>query len=652
MQGELPDWRRAIRETAWLYEPLREFFAERSARHQGLREQLNAARMPVTVETYLARSAVLAAVAGVGGAIAGAALTWWLAASGTLASLSGVPGTGGLGRFVGANRGLVVGMVLPVALAAAFAVGAWYARYYLPGRRAAGRARKIGVGYPAAVTFMYALSRGGLDIVEILERLAADEETYGEVAREAGLVVNQMDYLGKDFMQALREASEVTPSPILSDFFSDLLSIVESGGSVESFLQDQREDAVQEARSVQAEYLERVELFAEVYVTLLVAGPLFALILLMVMGITGTSTLSQVNAIVYLGIPGGSVLALLVLDQLGAPFRQTARQPSDAVGRRPERPDDEAVAAYAERKRRGELWRRLSNPRQLFTDEPLRVLVVSVPLALAAVGLLVAAGLVNPSLSAFRAAPLAATVFLLVVPAFVALVPLAVFQELRQRRLDTIRRRFPSVLSSWASANRMGLRPSDALQIASDRADNVLARELRQVHNETEWFDDLRGALLRLALRSRTRVGTRTLRLVVEADEASGNLDETLSVAAEDARMDRELERARSRELSSYVVAALISFLVYLAILMLINEFYFEQAVAIGQQAGADTAGLPLSLQSIDAAGFRLAFIHSSLVQAVFIGLMTGKLSRGRVLAGLKYSLALLAVTVVVFGVV
>ncbi len=460
-----------------------------------------------------------------------------------------------------------------------------------------------------------------------------------------------MDYLGRDFLQALREASEVTPSPLLSDFFSDLLSIVESGGSVDSFLADQREDAIQDARSVQAEYLERVELFAEVYVTLLIAGPLFVLILLMVIGITGTSTLREVNAIVYVGIPLGSTLAILVLDQLGAPFRQRTLAATEPILEPPTVPDDQAAKAYAKRKRRAQLLDTLTHPWRLFLDRPPHVLTLSVPLAAAVVGALVAGDLASVGLSALFDTPLRTTVLLIVVPLFVALVPLAAFQELRQRRLDTIRRRFPNVLSSWASANRMGLRPSEALRLASERADTALSAEMRRVNDETEWFDDLRGALLRLARRSRTRIVTRTLRLIVEADEASGNLDETLSVAAEDARMQRELERARTRELSSYVVAALVSFFVYLAILLLINEFYFEQAVAVGQQATTD-AELPVSLQSIDTAGFKLAFIHSSLVQALFIGLVAGKLSSGRVLAGLKYSLGLMIVTVVAFGVV
>jgi flagellar protein FlaJ len=56
-------------------------------------------------------------------------------------------------------------------------------------------------------------------------------------------------------------------------------------------------------------------------------------------------------------------------------------------------------------------------------------------------------------------------------------------------------------------------------------------------------------------------------------------------------------------------------------------------------------------LQAIDADGFQVAFIHSSLVQSLFIGLVAGKMAGGRALAGLKYSLLMVVVTILAFGV-
>ena len=640
-----------IRQTAWLYEPLRRFFADRSDRHEDLHDDLNAARIPVTVAGYLARSVILvllAALVGIGVGIGGALL---LAETGRIATLTGIGSLGALGRFVSTYRFVFVVLGLAVGFGLAFAVGTWYFRYYFPRYLAGVRAKKLNLMLPSAVSYMYALSRGGLDTVTVFRKLAAAEETYDEMAREAGLVINHVDYLGRDFMQALREASEVTPCDYTSEFFTDLLGVIESGGDVEAFLADQRNEALQDARVVQDSYIENIALFAEVYVTVLIAGPLFLLILLMVMGITGLGTLELVNIVVYVGIPLASVFSLLVLDRLGEPFRQTTTRPDDPVMERPDVPDDADAAAYAERKRRFSRRNRLSKFVARCRAKPARVLVASLPLAALAVGATALSGVVSPTVDGLYASPLVTTTLLFVAPFAVAVLPLVTFYELKRRRLDTILRRFPDVLSTIAGASRMGIRPSEAIGTTADRSEGPLSRELRKVHNEINWFNDFRGALLRLARRTRTRIVTRTLRLVVDADEASGNLSETLSVAAEDARTQRQFLRRRSQELSSYVAAAFISFFVYLAILLLINEFYFEQALALGQQSATSDPNLPISLQAIDADGFQLAFIHSSLVQSLFIGLVAGKMATGRTLAGLKYSLLMMAVTIAAFGV-
>lgn len=639
------------RRTTWLYEPVRQWFEDREGTHESLREDLNAARMGVTVDEYLARSAVLAVIVGVLGSGAGVALTVWLASTGTLAGVSGIGGLGGVGSFVGNNRTVFVAITLAVVVGAGSGIGTWYYRYTLPGRRARRRARELSLMLPHAVTYMYALTRGGLDVAEVMRRLAGSEETYGEVAREMGMVVNQMDYLGQDLMQAVRTTSEVTPCRYTSEFLGDLHGVIESGGDVESFLSDQREEATQDARAVQRAYIENISLFAEVYVTVLIAGPLFLLILLMVLGITGADTLTQVNVLVYAGIPGASMIALLLLDQLGSPFQQTSTPSAPERTTGPDVLDHPEIQAYAQRKRRVQLRETLRDPVTPVLQRPAKVLWASVPAALLTVGLFVLTGMVEPSVSAIYESAFIATTLLFVIPFVVATTPLVVAMELRRRRASAITDRFPDVLSSIASANRMGIRTADAIEAAAEDASHALSDELTQIHNEIEWFNDMQGALVRLSRRARLQITSRVLGLVVEADRASGNLAETLSVAADDARRQREFARDRSQALSTYVAAGVISFLVYLGILLLIDQYYFQEALVASQQTGPANPELPVSLQSLEATGFKVAFFHSSLVQALFIGLVSGKMVNGSALSGLKYSLLLIVLTVVAFGV-
>ena len=94
---------------------------------------------------------------------------------------------------------------------------------------------------PDAISFIYPLSVCGLNQLEILEATARADDTYGEVAKEFQSIVRETEYVGTDYRNAIREQAMVTPSEELSQFLSDMLSIVNSGGSMEGFLDDKKE---------------------------------------------------------------------------------------------------------------------------------------------------------------------------------------------------------------------------------------------------------------------------------------------------------------------------------------------------------------------------------------------------------------------------
>jgi flagellar protein FlaJ len=626
-------WRRTL---AGYLEPLRRRFERNRDRHATLRRELNQARFSVTYAEYLTQIAVTA----VGGGLFVALLTF------VAIQLSGI--------VLGAP---VLGPVLAVGLALLIGVGtgilAWYVGYTRPGRVAGRRARKLDVLFPSTVSYMYALAHGGLDPVEIVHRTARSEESYGEQAREMQLIINEMEFGGQDFVTAVGNAAELTPCETTADFLNDMVGVLESGGDFEAFLDEYRRENVEKHTSEQESYLEQIGLFAELYVTTLVAGPLFVIVLLLVIGVLGAETVDAVYLLVYLGLPLGTAVAVLALDQLNAPFVTTTNSTETTTEQAV--PDDDQAQAYAKRKRRYQLRQRLNNPLERFVRQPTSSLVLSVPVALVVVGGLAATGLARPTAEGFRSRPLVATVLFGVVPFVVIGGPLAVFYELRQRYINRVRERFPDVLSSIARANQSGISTANAIKMEHQRAEGVLEDELGRLYSDIKWFNDPSEAFRRLADRSRIDMTRRTMQLLAEANEASGNLQRTLSVAAEQARFRRQFAAARSREVASHVAVAVISFLVFLGIIVLLQQFYLVRVI----EAGAETAStdgeavpeLAASLQNIDADGFRLAFLHSVVIQGACIGFVAGKLSYGTVLAGVKYSIGMVLVAIAVFGV-
>lgn len=625
-------WRRRL---TGLLEPLRRRFERNRDRHGDLRRHLNQAHYGMTYDDYLTRIAVTA----VGGGLLVSALVFAaLEAVGLLSGASLVP------DLVNAAVALAVGVVTTLL--------AWYVGYTRPRRIANRRARELDVTLPSTISYMYALAHGGLDAVEIVRRTAQRQETYGEQAREMAMVVNEMEYAGSDFITALTNAAELTPCQATADFLGDMVGVLESGGDFEEFLADRRSEHVENLTSEQEAYLEQVGLFAELYVTLLVAGPLFLIILLLVIGVLGSETLGTVYAVVYLGLPLGTALAVLALELLNSPFVATAAKATGESG--PEVPDDENARAYAKRKRRLERIDRLKHPVSRFVRSPVTSLAVTVPLAALVIVAIVQLGLAEPSVEAFRSRLLWTTGLLGVVPFLVVTVPLTVFYEINRRYVERVQSRFPDILSSIARANRSGIGTVEAIEMEVERSTGVLAEELEKLYNDIRWFHDVSEAFLRLAERSRLQMTGRTMRLLAEANRASGNLHRTMTVAAEEARFQRQFAEARAREVVSYVAVAIVSFLVFVGILLLLQQFYLARIIEAGAQSAEVAAGLeaPGSLQNIDAEGFRVAFLHSAIIQGACIGLVAGKLSRGTVLAGIRYSIVMVLLSLGLFGVI
>ena len=268
--------------------------------------KLAEARMPDQVEMYVSRAL------GVGLLVGG--LLWAL---GTLIGY-GVFSLGlidpsalslGMPAPTPAIRDLLRSLVVPTAVlisglvfgSIGFALG-FGALVAVPYSRASSRKREINLLLADSVSFMYALSVGGLNQLEILRAMATAEDTYGEVSREFQSIVNETEYFGTDYRNAIRQQSMETPSDELSQFLADMLSIVNSGGDMEGFLKDKKEKHLRTSKQEREMTLETLELFGEMYMTLSLF-PLLLIIILVIMGMMGEADDRLLYVTVYLLIP-------------------------------------------------------------------------------------------------------------------------------------------------------------------------------------------------------------------------------------------------------------------------------------------------------------------------------------------------------------
>ena len=629
----------------------RTYFRERPDRFRKLQRWLNQARFGITYDVYLAATARYTIGAAAVGLVVGVVLSAQLMAMGVFAPLLDLPVVGGAVEPVLAP---LAGFVFGLLGIAVFGVGTAGARYYYPRVLVNQRRRNIDVLLPHAIVYMYALSHGGMNTFEVIKEVAAAEDVYGEVARECDMIVRDVELFGNDLFTAIRDARNLTPSDNFEQFLDDTLSVLDSGSDFSRFLADESETYMTEAKQEQDNFLETLSILSEIFVVMFVAAPLFLIVTLMVISLLGGESLAQTYALVYLFLPAGMLVFMLIIDLLSKPYAQHEHDvklsqnqtvdPSEGAA------SDPQFEAYQRRKRRDELLELVRNPvSEIRKRNPLLSLLISVPATLFVVGFLVVSGQLETSVAGMSRTPIKHTVGYGVIPFLITTVPLTLFYEAERRREQRISSRFPDTLNILSSANQMGIRLVDALDLVSRWSEGTLADELRKVRNDITWNHDVEGALLSFADRLRVPQVTRTMKLIAKGSRSSSDLSEIISIAAEDTRNRYQIEANRRQEMSAYTAIVAIGFLVYLAVIVLIDTSYLQPIGQMATDAQSQGAGDLLTVSTVPVDQYRTIFFHSALIQGAGSGLLAGKLAENDVLAGLKYSIVLVAIALAVF---
>lgn len=638
------------------YGIVRTFFKRRAHWYRSFQRQLTQAWLRDTYDQYLAATvrrmvAIVAVSAAVGACLAGGLL-----AAARLGSLPGLRRQVGIGLGLGAGSlaPLVLGAVVGLGLLGAGLYWAWH-RVVRLRSRIARRRRSINHNLPYAVTFMYALARAGVNFDRILVRLAEAESTYGAVAQEFDRVVRDMTMFGNNLYIGLENLGAVTQSKELERFTDDVMTVLETGGDLTSFLRDEIDAQLTTAVEQQERFVERLELLSEVFVVGFVAAPLFVLVVLIVVSFLGADTVPMIGLLVYAVFPLGLAGFVLLVDVLSQPFRVTA---ADLSGRRdrpsppPASPDDPGWRRRYERDKRLQgLRERAAAQLQTISDDPGRAFLFSVPIALAMTGVALWTGAASAGWSALLADPLLVTVELAVAPVVVATAPVALVHEYRVRRNAAFERRFPDLLDLLAASNRRGLSLTRGIDIVAASASGRVATELERLRNDIAWNFDTPVAFEAFGSRLGSPDLSRTAKLIAEGSRVTSDLYPVLDVAATDTAQRLKLKRRRRQSLQSYLAIVVIGFLVYLLVVLTLSANFLDPIEAFGAVEAA-SGEAPVSLGAIPVDRLRVLLLHSALIQGFGSGLLAGKLAEDSLYSGLKYGLALVVLAAAAFALV
>jgi archaeal flagellar protein FlaJ len=252
-----------------------------------LDEQLLKAHMRIRGDEYLAKVYATTVIAGAALLVVGILLAVLL--------------LGTLGLFA-----IGFAVLLPVGGGA----GAFFALKGAPGGKARSRGKAIDRKISSAMSFVSAMASADVNIDSIFKELAR-QTIYGEVAEEAAWITRDTELLGLDILTAIRNGAARTPSKRFQDFLQGVVTTATSGGQLKPYFlvkaeQYERENALELLRRV-----ETMGLLAETFVTVVVAFPLFLVIIIAIFAIIGGGGAFMIT-VLY-----GIILGMIPLSQIG-----------------------------------------------------------------------------------------------------------------------------------------------------------------------------------------------------------------------------------------------------------------------------------------------------------------------------------------------
>lgn len=186
--------------------------------------------------------------------------------------------------------------------------------YSYPATVSKSRGANIEKSLPFAISYLAAISSGNVPPSVLFKTLSQFKE-YGEVSKEAGLMARDVEMFGMPFSSALKRHAQRTPSRSFRELLWGINAIISSGGDLVAYMKNKSDEMMDEYRRKIRKYAQDLSLFVEIYLTLIMTGSIFFIVLSSVIStISGGLGLTNVQGlVVFVLLPGISLGFIIVV---------------------------------------------------------------------------------------------------------------------------------------------------------------------------------------------------------------------------------------------------------------------------------------------------------------------------------------------------
>lgn len=245
------------------------------------------------------------------------------------------------------------------------------------------------------------------------------------------------------------------------------------------------------------------------------------------------------------------------------------------------------------------------------------------------------------------AAPFIAPLFN-VIGGLIAVVPPILIYFNRYRVKKEIEEQFLIFIKDLSESIKTGMTLPVALNYCSKKNYMALTPYVNDLASQVDWGIPFKKALETFSKKINNVIIKRAVNTIIETYKVGGKISDTLSAVGESLVTISKIKKERSSSIRAQLLTSYLIYFIFIFILIVLQTFLIPALTPM--QAAQEVGIAGVTGETVSPEVYTSGFINFIIIQGFFAGLVTGKLSEGSIVAGLKHSVLLIAMGYTMFS--
>lgn len=226
--------------------------------------------------------------------------------------------------------------------------------------------------------------------------------------------------------------------------------------------------------------------------------------------------------------------------------------------------------------------------------------------------------------------------------------PILYIKYVQYKRQKAMEDKFPEFLRDVVEGTRAGMSLPQAIQNTETGSYGPLDEKIEKMNAQLDWGIPFGQVLRNFGEETGSDVILRSVDTIIQAYQSGGNIQDVLESVGDNIRTLKQLKEERESQLYGEMITGYIVFFIFIGILIALTT-YLLPSLASAQQSLGGSGGFSAfgsgggNLQE-NITLYESWFRNLVFIQAIFSGLIIGKLSEGELKAGFKHTGILFAI--------